>query len=83
MHNEATSRLRVVSSFGKIHAHVQKLPPARRRILRRSTLSLPLHRISSKFHMHACILPALQLPSPKLETTHSLSHVSSVMYFLF
>ena len=51
-------RLRVVSNFGDCDCGAGKIHTRAR---------------ESSFHARACILPAPQSPSPKLETTRSLS----------
>ena len=43
---------------------------------RSELLALPSRRVSLNFHARACILPAPQSQSPKLETTCSLEKVS-------
>ena len=44
----------------------------RLRVVSNFVSALPSRRVSSKFRARACILPAPQSPSPKLETTRSL-----------
>ena len=67
------TRLRVVSNFGdgdcgagEIHTRAKVRGDATQR-------ERPSRRVSSKFRARVCISSAPQSPSPKLETTRSLS----------
>ena len=75
-------RLRVVSNFGdgdcgagEIHTRARKFEETRREFS-----ALPSRRVSSNFRARVCISPGPQSPSPKLETTRSLSGVNYLTF---
>ena len=74
-------RLRVVSNFGDCDCGAGKIHTRARESSRRRDAkgALPSRRVSSNFRARACILPAPQSPSPKLETTRSLNGVPSLL----